>query len=126
MDIENIQEIIKKFNDARDWSTPESIKDLLLNMNEEVSEFWTIIKWVDVPTQQMLLQKHNEEVKDFIGDMLYLILKISYQCNINPAEAIKATMEEYEKRFPIEKLKKIKHSNPLTGGTDDKEQTRRK
>jgi len=30
------QEKIKKFNDLRDWSTFSSIKDLLLNMNEEI------------------------------------------------------------------------------------------
>ncbi|MFH0978445.1 MAG: hypothetical protein V1837_04045 [Candidatus Woesearchaeota archaeon] len=38
------QEIIKKFNDERAWSTPHSIKDLMLNMNEEIGEFWTLIK----------------------------------------------------------------------------------
>ncbi len=37
-----IQEQIKVFNDARDWSDPSCIKDLLLNMNEEIGEFWNV------------------------------------------------------------------------------------
>jgi len=40
----DIQQRIKNFNDKGEWSTPESIKDLLLNMNEEIGEFWNIIK----------------------------------------------------------------------------------
>lgn len=48
----DIQEKIKKFNDEREWSSPHTIKDLLLNMNEEIGEFWNIIKWVDTEMQQ--------------------------------------------------------------------------
>lgn len=112
-----IQEEIKKFNDKRDWSTPSSIKDLLLNMNEEIGEFWNIIKWVDVPTQQELIKKNKEEVDNFIGDMLYLILKIAYLCNVDAQKAITDVLEEYEKRFPVEKTKG-NHGNTLAGGID--------
>ena len=36
--MKDTQEIIKKFNDARDWSNPKCMKDLLLNMSEEIGE----------------------------------------------------------------------------------------
>ncbi|MEK6825903.1 MAG: hypothetical protein AABY00_03895 [Nanoarchaeota archaeon] len=36
------QQTIKEFNDARDWSDPKCIKDILLNMNEEIGEFWNV------------------------------------------------------------------------------------
>src|SRR3989344_5553719 len=102
--LNEIQEEIKKFNDEREWSTEGSIKDLLLNMNEEIGEFWNIIKWVDVETQTRLIKENKEEVDNFIGDMLYLILKVSYLSGVNPEKTIGEAIEEYKKRFPIGEL----------------------
>src|SRR3989338_3652618 len=111
------QEYVKSFNDARDWSRFGSVKDLLLNMSEEIGEFWNIIKWVDVETQQHLIKENKEEVENFIGDMVYLILKISYLCDVNSEKAIKDVLDEYRKRFPIDKAKGT-HGNVRAGGID--------
>ncbi len=117
----DIQEKIKRFNDERAWSTFSSVKDLLLNMNEEIGEFWNIIKWVNVETQQKLVKENQGEVDNFIGDMLYLILKVAYLCNVDSKKAILDVLKEYEKRFPIEKAKGS-HGNKLAGGIDLKGQ----
>ena len=116
------QDKIKEFNDAREWSNFKQVKDLLLNMNEEIGEFWNIIKWVDEDTQKKLIKENKAEVENFIGDMMYLILKVGYICDVDPEIAIKDVMEEYEKRFPLEKTKG-KHGNTLAGGIDEKQNT---
>ena len=112
------QEYIKKFNDERGWSTEgKVIKDLLLNMNEEIGEFWNIIKWVDAETQMRLIKENKPEVENFIGDMIYLILKVSYLCDVDSKKAIDDVMDEYEKRFPKDKMNG-NHANKLAGGID--------
>ena len=111
------QEKIKKFNDERDWSLPSSVKDLLLNMNEEIGELWNIIKWVDTETQLKLVRENKEEVENFIGDMIYLILKVSYLYGVDSQKAIDDVMAEYEKRFPKERTKGT-HGNVRAGGID--------
>ena len=116
------QDIIKKFNDMRGWSTPASTKDLLLNMSEEIGEMWNIIKWVDVPTQQKLIAENKAEVENFIGDMLYLVFKVSYLCDVDPQKGMDDVMAEYEKRFPTDKTKG-NHANKLAGGIDLKGKT---
>ena len=115
--MKEIQNKIKEFNDKRLWSTPSSIKDLLLNMTEEIGEFWNIIKWVDVETQQKLIKENKEEVDNFIGDMLYLILKISYLCDVDSEKSISEVLKEYESRFPIDKTRGS-HGNTRAGGID--------
>lgn len=115
-----IQAQIKKFNDDRDWSHPHTAKDLLLNMTEEIGEFWNIIKWVDTDTQVKLVKENKAEVENFIGDMIYLIMKVSYIYDIDSEKAIKDVMLEYEKRFPVEKAKGS-HGNTLAGGIDLKD-----
>jgi NTP pyrophosphatase (non-canonical NTP hydrolase) len=111
------QEKIKQFNDVRDWSGPHQIKDLMLNMSEEIGEMWNVIKWTDVETQQKLIKENKEEVENFIGDMLYLILKISYICEVDPKKSINDVCAEYEKRFPVD-LVKGKSGNVRAGGVD--------
>lgn len=120
MDLNKIQQIIKQFNDERDWSTPSSVKDLCLNMNEEIGELWNVIKWVDTDTQLRLVKENKEEVDNFIGDMIYLILKVAYLYGVDSEKAIMDVMAEYEKRFPKERTKG-NHGNKLAGGIDLKE-----
>ena len=122
MQINEMQEYIKKFNDEREWSHSKSIKELMLNMNEEIGEFWNIIKWVDTEKQMQLIKENKAEVENYIGDMLYLVFKIAYLCDVDSDKAISDVMAEYEKRFPKDKMKG-NHANKLAGGIDLKEET---
>lgn len=117
--MESIQNKIKEFNDVRGWSDQSSIKDLLLNMNEEIGEFWNLIKWVNIEKQKELIKKNKSTCEDFIGDMLYLVLKISYLCEVDSNKAIKDVVNEYETRFPVDKVKDS-HANLNAGGFDAK------
>lgn len=115
------QNLVKDFNDELDWSNPSCIKDLLLNMTEEIGEFWNIIKWVDVETQLKLLKENKAEVENFVGDMLYLVFKLAYLCDVDSEKALKDVLDEYNKRFPVDKAKGT-HANTLAGGIDLKNQ----
>jgi len=112
---------VQRFNDKRDWSTAHSIKDLLLNMSEEIGEFWNLIKGVDTETQQRLLKENKDEAENFIGDMIYLIYKVAYLSGVDSEKGFNDVMKEYEKRFPVEQTKG-KHANKLAGGIDLKEE----
>jgi len=119
--MKEIQDKVKKFNEERDWGKVFEIKDLLLNMNEEIGEFWNVIKWVDAEKQAKLIEENKGEVGNFIGDMQYLMLKIAAICNVDSEKEIIKVLEEYEKRFPIEEIKKVKHANVKAGGVDNKQ-----
>ena len=121
--MKRIQDKVKEFNDTREWGKVGELKDLLLNMNEEIGEFWHIIKWVDENKQKELIEKNKEEVGNFIGDMQYLLLKIAFICNIDSEAETLKVLEEYEKRMPVDKIKIHKHGNKLAGGYDNKEAT---
>jgi NTP pyrophosphatase (non-canonical NTP hydrolase) len=119
--MKDVQDKVRSFNEEREWGKVFEIKDLLLNMNEEIGEFWNIIKWVDAEKQKELIDKNKEEVGNFIGDMQYLMLKIAAICNIDSEKETLKVLEEYEKRFPIDKVKELKHGNVKAGGVDNKQ-----
>ncbi|MBM3233914.1 hypothetical protein FJZ19_02345 [Candidatus Pacearchaeota archaeon] len=120
METRELQNKIKKFNIERDWGKTGEIKDLMLNMNEEIGEMWHLIKWINEDKQKEMIEKNNKEVGNFIGDMSYLLFKIAFICNIDLEEETCKVLEEYEKRMPIDKIKQFKHGNKLAGGYDNK------
>ena len=121
MELNKIQEEVANFNTIRGWEKDTRfIKDFLLNMCEEVGEAWSLIKWIDFEDQKKIFVEHKAEFKDFVGDQLFLILKVAWLLDINSEEALKETLAEYETRFPVEKMKEFKHGNPLAGGIDNK------
>jgi NTP pyrophosphatase (non-canonical NTP hydrolase) len=118
--MKEMQDKIKKFNSDREWGKVWELKDLLLNMNEEIGELWHIIKWIDEEKQKEMIAKNKEEVGNFIGDMSFLLLKIASICDVDAEEKSLKVLEEYEKRFPLEKTKG-NHANVKAGGIDLKD-----
>jgi NTP pyrophosphatase (non-canonical NTP hydrolase) len=120
MDIKEAQDKIKRFDEARGWNEQWNIKDLLLNITEEGGEMWNLIKWVNEEKQKEVVKEHKEEVSDYIGDTLFLLLKIANQTKIDVSKSLENTLNEYEKRMPPEVMKRVGHANKLAGGVDNK------
>ena len=120
MNLKELQDKIKVFDTARGWEDNWNIKDLLLNITEEGGELWNLIKWVDDEKQKQIFNEKKDEVSDYIGDTLFLLLKIANQTKIDAKQALQNTLEGYEKRMPPEVMRKVKHANKLAGGVDDK------
>ncbi len=121
MNIKEAQDKIKEFDKARGWENRWDIKDLLLNITEEGGELWHLIKWVDEEKQKGVVKEEIDEVSDYIGDTLFLILKLANQTGVDSEQALQKTLEDYEKRMPPEIMKKLGHANKYTGGYDNKE-----
>lgn len=120
MEIQNAQNKIRTFDEARGWSDDWNIKDLLLNITEEGGEVWNLIKWIDEEKQKKIVNEKKDEISDYIGDTLFLLLKIANQTKVDAGLALQNTLDEYEKRMPPEIMKKVGHANKLAGGHDDK------
>jgi len=121
MEIKKAQDKIKEFDLVRGWGDNWNLKDLSLNITEEVGEFWNLIKWVDDKKQREIISSKKEDVSDFIGDSLFLLLKIANQTGVDADVSLENTLNDYEKRMPPEVMKKVGHANKLAGGVDNKE-----
>ena len=120
MDIKEAQDKIKEFDEARDWSNHWNLKDLMLNITEEIGELWNLVKWIDEEKQKDVIEKNKEEVQNFLGDTMFLLLKIANQTETDIQKGLEETLKEYEKRMPPEVMKKVGHANKLAGGVDNK------
>jgi len=120
MEIKEAQEQIKKFDEERGWQNNWNIKDLCLNLNEEIGELWNLIKWVDEEKQKEIIKDKKEEAENFIADALWIILKMANQMDVDAKKEFDKVLEEYEKRMPADRMKEVKHANKLAGGIDNK------
>lgn len=120
MEIKEAQDKIEKFDREIGWSGDWHLKDLCLNITEEVGEFWNLIKWVDEEKQRKIIQEKKEEAGNFVGDNLFLLLKIANKINVDAGEELQKVLEEYNRRMPADKMKRVKHANKLAGGIDNK------
>ena len=120
MEIKKAQDKIKEFDKARGWENNWNMKDLLLNITEEGGEMWNLVKWIADEKQKTIVNEHKSEVSDYIGDTLFLLLKIANQTNVDAAKSLQDTLDEYEKRMPPETMKQVGHANKLAGGHDNK------
>jgi NTP pyrophosphatase (non-canonical NTP hydrolase) len=121
MKIKEVQDKIREFDEARGWGEHWNIKDLLLNITEEGGEIWNLLKWIDDEKQKKIVNEHREEVSDYIGDTLFILLKIANQVKVDASQALQNTLDEYEKRMPPKIMKKVGHANKLAGGHDNKQ-----
>lgn len=119
--VKEAQKKIREFDEARGWDDNWNIKDLLLNITEEGGELWDLIKWIDEEKQKKVINEKKEEASDYIGDTLFLILKLANQMNVDAEKALNEILVEYEKRMPSEKMKEVGHANKSAGGWDNKE-----
>jgi len=121
MKIKEAQDRIEEFDKVRGWGGDWHLKDLALNITEEVGELWNLVKWVDEDKQRKIIGEKKENASDFIGDTLFLLLKMANKMGIDAEKSLKNTLEGYEKRMPAEKIKEAGHANKLAGGIDEKE-----
>jgi NTP pyrophosphatase (non-canonical NTP hydrolase) len=119
--VKEAQEKIKQFDEARGWEEHWNIKDLLLNITEEGGELWDMIKWVDDEKQKEIIAEKKDDASDYVGDTLFLVLKLANQMGVDAEKALNDTLNEYEKRMPSETMKEVGHANKLAGGVDDKD-----
>jgi len=120
MEVGEAQKKIKDFDLARGWGEHWNIKDLLLNITEEGGELWNLVKWIDEEKQKKVIEENKAEASDYIGDTLFLLLKLANQMDVDATEALNQTLNDYESRMPPEVMKKVGHANKLAGGVDDK------
>ncbi|MBI2498757.1 hypothetical protein HYV88_00780 [Candidatus Woesearchaeota archaeon] len=98
--IKELQDHIDNFVKERDWQTPPS--DILTHMIEELGEVARNVLHMKNYGGQHTSEKDinmNEE----LADLLYLLLKMSNECNINLGEAFARKMEKNAQRFPPKK-----------------------
>ena len=103
--IKELTNRIIKFRDARDWKQFHNPKDVALSMVLEAGEVMEHFQWKDKEEIEEYLKQNKDDVAEEIADVLYYVLLMSHDFNIDIAEALDKKLLKNETKYPVEKAK---------------------
>jgi len=105
MEIKELQKLIVKFRDARDWKQFHNPKDLALSLTLEAAEVLEHFQWKSKEEIEEYVVTRKYKIAEELADVFYWILLMSHDLKIDLPEALKEKMKENEKKYPVEKAR---------------------
>lgn len=105
MSIEDLLKQVVAFRDARDWKQFHNPKDCAISLSLEASEVLEHFQWKNKEEIEAHIQSHKEDVGEELADVLYWVLLLSHDLEIDVAKSFEKKMEKNAARYPVEKAK---------------------
>ncbi|MEF8873803.1 MAG: nucleotide pyrophosphohydrolase [Candidatus Thermoplasmatota archaeon] len=96
VEIEELQRMVKRFRDERDWKRYHTPKDLSLSVSIEASELVELFQW----KEDSLSSVDNEELREEMADVMIYLLALSNTAEIDLGEAVKDKLKKNEEKYP--------------------------
>lgn len=105
MEIKELQKLIVKYRDDRDWKQFNNPKDLAISLTLEATEVLEHFQWKSKEEIDEYLVSHKDKVAEELSDVFYWILLMCHDLEIDLPNALREKMKENEKKYPVEKVK---------------------
>ena len=102
-DIKKLQDRVLKFRDDRNWKQFHNPKDLAISLLVEATELLDEFKWKDENAVAEHLKENKESVTDEVMDVLYHVLLIAADLEIDITSEFERKMKSNEEKYPIDK-----------------------
>ena len=103
--IEKIMERILAFRDARDWKQFHNPKDMSLSLTLEAAEVMEHFQWKNSEEMLKHTNEHKLEIGEELADVLYWVLLMANDINIDVLKALEMKMDKNEAKYPVDKAK---------------------
>lgn len=104
----NLAEITKRivaFRNARDWKQFHNPKDLSLSLVLEAAEVMEHFQWKNKEEIEKYVVEAKGEIGEELADVLYWVLLMSHDLDIDVLAALDKKMKKNEAKYPVEKAK---------------------
>ncbi len=104
-DLSELQAIIRKLVDDRDWDRFHNPKDLSISLTLEASEVLEHFQWKNPEEMAAYAIKHKEDVGEELADVFYCVLLLANKLDIDIAVALEKKMAKNAAKYPVDKAK---------------------
>ena len=104
-DIHKLQKRIVDFRDARDWKQFHNPKDMAISLLLEASELLEHFQWKNKEETEAHLKNKKTDIADELADVLYWVILMANDLDINLGKAISEKMDKNEAKYPVEKAR---------------------
>jgi NTP pyrophosphatase (non-canonical NTP hydrolase) len=103
--VKDITERIIAFRDARNWKQFHNPKDVALSLVLEAGEVMEHFQWKSKEEMEKYVIEAKEKIGEELADVLYWILLMGHDFNIDVLNALDKKMKINEAKYPVEKAK---------------------
>jgi len=103
--LNDLQAMIRKFVDDRDWDKFHNPKDLSISLSLEAAEVLEHFQWKNTEEMQRHSLDKKSEIGEELADVLYWTLLLANKLDINLVNAFEKKMVLNESKYPIAKAK---------------------
>ena len=103
--IERLQQRIIDFRNKRDWKQFHNPKDIALSLVLEATEVLEHFQWKNEKEVQEHVIRHKEDIGEELADVLYWVLLMSHDLDIDIADALERKIDKNEQKYPVDKAK---------------------
>lgn len=103
--IKDLQKMVIAFRDERNWKQFHNPKDVALSLVLEAAEVMEHFQWKNPEEIKEHIKKNKVEIGEELADVLYWVLLMAHDLNINLSEAVKDKLGKNNKKYPVEKSK---------------------
>ncbi|PIR47597.1 nucleotide pyrophosphohydrolase [Candidatus Uhrbacteria bacterium CG10_big_fil_rev_8_21_14_0_10_50_16] len=96
---------IVAFRDARDWKQFHNPKDLALSLVLEAAEVMEHFQWKNSEEMEKYVQTNKSDIGDELADVLYWVLLMSHDLDIDILDALEKKILKNEAKYPVDKAK---------------------
>lgn len=104
-DIERLTKRIIEFRDKRDWKQFHNPKDVALSLVLEAGEVMEHFQWKNKEEIEKYVIENKAEIGEELADVLYWVLLMCHDLDIDVKEALEKKIAKNESRYPIDKAK---------------------
>jgi NTP pyrophosphatase (non-canonical NTP hydrolase) len=94
-----------EFRDEREWKQFHNPKDVALSLVLEAAELLEHFQWKSPKEVAAHLKSHNAEVGQELADILYWVLLLAHDLEIDLADAVVKKLALNAAKYPVKKAK---------------------
>lgn len=104
-ELKTLQQKIAQFVADRDWGQFHNPKDLAISLSLEASEVLEHFQWKSEQEMREYVKTHKHEVADELADVLYWVLLMASNLDIDVIAASERKLAKNAEKYPVAKSK---------------------
>lgn len=100
-DLQKLQDRVLQFRDERNWKQFHNPKDMAISLLAEATELLDEFKWKDEKAVDKHIKEHKVAVADEVMDVLYHVLLISADLDIDINSEFERKIKANEEKYPV-------------------------
>src|SRR6266478_8917116 len=93
MEIKELTDLTVKFRNKRNWDRTQDFKDFSMALIAEAAEVLEHFKWHTPEDMKRYVAVHKEEIGDELSDVLFWVLLMSHDLDIDIVDAYKRKLK---------------------------------